>query len=255
MLLKKICTRSVNIVAFTLIELLVVMAIIATMGSMILALVGSTGDSADRTDTQALIYVVGSSIQLYVHENSAVPLPTGSSTDPGSGSWYPDSNDGSWSKQQLWWRLNHEMTTVERVAMSDAGKAADLAGNPYQSMDYQNSLNSNNSARCAKIREIFSAVSDVEMERYKNIDHYDWVKTYGDVNDTATNISNRGKYKIHYLKILGDVAKDLAQRTHHTYPCLDVDEIDTSRFVDDQTIIDAWGEPLIYIAHSTVPVT
>ncbi len=242
--------------AFTLVELLIVMFIIILLSSLILAVVGVGGTSADINSTKTLVYTVSTTVEQYIHETGAVPLPTGSAADANSGTWYPDENDGSWEKQQLWWRLNHKMTVQERADMRTAGETANLAADPLQSIDYMRAQYPATATRFTEIKSIMDTVDNTLMESYKVKDTSGWVYTTasGDIHNNATYLSTRGKYKVWHLNIKGAIAKNLAERAYMTYPCLDMEELGGDIYLNDQTIVDAWGNPLIYIAHSTVEV-
>lgn len=243
--------------AFTLLELLVVMSIILVLSSMLFGMISAGNNAGEVNATRALVYTVSATIDQFTHETGSVPLPTGSASDPESGSWYPDENDGSWEKQQLWWRLSHEMTVAERTAMRDAGLAADLAANPFQSTDYMKEKHPSSGDRYAATKTIFDTIDNNEVEklyRVKINTGWTYSNSSGDVHDNGTWLSHRGKYKEQILKIRGTIAKDLAERQYMTYACLDMSELGDERFLQDQTIVDSWGNPLIYIAHSTPAV-
>ncbi|NRA36991.1 MAG: type II secretion system protein [Planctomycetes bacterium] len=271
--------------AFTLIELLVVMAIIGIMASMILPFISFGQNSSDRNNTKVLLNTLATAIDQFTSETGSVPLPTGSFADPDNDiSWYPDGNenDGSWDKQQLWWRLSSEMPSAERAALFDAGQVADLAADPFQSHEYLSGKHSGNKL----LKEFNSALNTIQSEyglgneyfadKYRRdlgrtdwtsaaseIDDPDWVDDPDDPDDVPDKISvgiygsssgpsALGYYKINYLAIQGAIAKDLAERSHLTHPCLELGELLDESFVVDQTIVDAWGNPLIYAAHSIV---
>ena len=245
-----------RLIAFTLIELLVVLAIIMLLSSMLFVLIGSASTSGEATASNALVQTVSAAIGQFTHESGAVPLPTGSAHDPESGSWYPTANDGGWEKQQLWWRLSHKMTATERVAMRQAGADADLAADPYQSADYISGKYTSSSARFAASKAIFDTIDNADAEQYRiqNTSKWEYTNASGDVHTNGRYLSYRGQYKSWILNIRGSIAKDLAERQYMTYPCLELKELGDESYVRDYTIVDAWGNPLIYVAHSTAAV-
>lgn len=251
--------------AFTLIELLVVMAIIMLLSALILAVVGAGGTSSDRQNTKALILTVAAAIDQFANETGAVPLPTGSKSDPQSGSWYPDENDGSWDKQQLWWRLANDMSSADKQAMRDAAEAKSLEVDPYQSDSYMADKYSNKSARRSAVETILDTIPDKEADYYKKTYADDNWAYYGkradgtDVkpwNDTSQyyGLTYRGKYKSYILAARAAVASDLEKRKFITFACLEMEDLIDSSYLQNQTLVDAWGMPLIYVAHSTVAV-
>ena len=239
---------------FTLIELLVVMSIMVILGAMLFALV-TVGDSAQQKgETQALIAKVGTAIGQFKHLTGSVPLPTGSQANPLSGTWYPGQNNGSWEKQQLWWRLSKEMTVQVRKDLRAAGKAADLIADPYQSEDYMKSQYASSGARAAAIQSILNNVDNGLMEQYVVKKTSKWLSGPGGDVSSSGYLSVRGLYKSWYLNIRGTIQKDLEERKYLTMDCLDDTELGGDQFLKGFTVLDAWGNPLIYVAHSTVEV-
>ena len=238
--------------AFTLIELLVVMAIIALLSTLLFGLISSSSDAQERSRTESLLFMISSSIDLFINETGSVPLPTGRKGDPGSGSWYPDEVDGSWEKQQLWWRVNHAMTADERTQMDAAATAADIAADPYQSKSYV--FDTYPSNRRQKSQELLNTISDEEAESYKG--YYtgsDWISSevdYPDV-DSRADLRVRGRVKALLLAVRGEIARDLTQRSFFTYPTLNLEDLADESLVKDQCLLDVWGNPLIYVAYST----
>ncbi len=245
--------------AFTLIELLVVMTIMIILGSMILSFVIIGQRSSAKNETLALLTKVGTAIDEFTAETGAVPLPTGSKTDPESGSWYPADNVGSWDKQQLWWRLTHEMTVDERRLLNKKGEEADVAVDRYQSKVYMDKTY--DGAEGSTFEDIMSKVNSTygigdkyfaELYR-RNEGQTNW-RSGTSGHGRWNGLSGLGFYKVHYLAIKGAIARDLAVRKYLTYPCLDMQEIGSDAFLQDQTIVDSWGNPLIYVAHSIADI-
>ena len=238
--------------AFTLIELLVVMAIIALLSTLLFGLIASSSDAQERSKTESILSMLTASIDLFTNETGSVPLPTGSLNDPGSGSWYPDTVDGSWEKQQLWWRVNHTMTADERVQMDAAATAADIAADPYQSKSYVYDTYPSN--RRLKIQELVNTISDAEAESYKG--YYtgsDWISSeidYPDV-DSRADLRVRGQVKALLLAVRGEIARNITQRSYFTYPTLSLADLADESLVNDQCMLDVWENPLIYVAYST----
>ena len=250
--------------AFTLVELLIVIAIIAALSGMILAIVASSSDANDAQETKAILYKIAAAVDQFQMDTSAPPLPSGSKSDPLSGSWYPEAVDGTWEKQQLWWRLSSKMAKAAKDEMRDAAEKKSLEVNPYQSDSYMADQYTNQATRRAKVDEIMATISNEVADAYKG--------TYADVDWAYYNLSAagsdsrpasdkskyygltyRGKYKSYILAARAAIAKDLEQRKFMTYPCLDVKDVG-SEFINDQCIVDAWGQPVIYIAKSTIAV-
>lgn len=219
--------------AFTLVELLVVMTIILILASLIFAVVTAGGTSQDQQDTKALIITVSAAIDQFTNETGSVPLPTGSQADPQSGSWYPAENDGSWEKQQLWWRLSKDMTAADNSAMKTAAEAADLAADPYQSSAYMASVYSHTATRAAKIKEIMDTIPDEEADYYKfTYSGSDWDDNADrDVRPNNASLTRRGQYKSYFFAARGAIAKDLEQRKYMTYACLELEDMLNKEFV------------------------
>lgn len=237
---------------FTLVELLVVIAIIAALSGLVFALVVKSSDMQERTETEALLHTVASALDLFINETGSVPLPTGSASDPLSGTWYPDELDGSWERQQLWWRLNYQMTGEDREAMRNAADAADVAADPYQSKSHMYSVFPSN--RRANFQATLNTVPDDLAESYKGpYTSSSWISTDAAYPDVKSNndLTVRGEVKALILGVRGDVARELAQRAFATYPCLTLADLPNKKSVRDQTLMDAWEQPIIYIAHST----
>ena len=245
-----------RLIAFTLIELLVVLAIILALSSMLFALIGAGSSSGEITASKALVQKVSTSIGQFTLETGAVPLPTGTATNPSSGSWYPATDDGTWDKQQLWWRLQHKMTPDERRDMRDAGLAADLAADPFQSIDDMKEKYPSSSTRFSNIKSILDTVDNAEAEQYqvRTVNGWTYTNASGDIHTNGNNLSTRGQYKAWILNVRGSIAKDLAERQYMTHPCLSLEELGGEDFLNGQSIVDAWGNSLIYVAHSTVAV-
>ena len=262
---------------FTLIELLVVIAIIGMLAGILMQLVSAGQDSADRSDTKVLLSTLQVALDRYEAETGAVPLPTGSAVDPESGSWYPDTNTGSWDKQQLVWRLTHKMSQAEKIFMTDEAEKASLQWNPYQTGDYfkkhhnlksagpRDKAHEKLDAALANIETWLASEKSMSADAYLDTYYYkltirwdepaSWKKGLkGDYfwYDWADSyvFGGRGFYKFQYMQYKGMLESDLIRRRYLTHPCLDLSDLD-GRFIDDQTIIDAWGTPLIYIARST----
>ena len=242
--------------AFTLVELLVVMGIIALLASMVLSFVTLGQRSSDENSTRALLSTVATALNEFVSETGAVPLPTGSKDDPESGSWYPVENTGSWEKQQLWWRLATPMTVEQRTTLYEKGREADLAADPYQGKNEFPRMHS-----AASRNAEFKNAMDFVGSEYGYTDGYfaaNYRRNRGNTGwlsgddgyGSYASLSVLGWYKTKFLAIRGAIAKDLTERRYLTHPCLELDE----RYVKDQSIVDAWGRPLIYVAHSTVRV-
>ena len=256
------CPKSLNSMAFTLIELLVVIAIIGILASMMLALVSSSDDANNTQETKAVMYKVAAAIDQFQLDTGAPPLPSGSKADPLSGSWYPSESDGSWEKQQLWWRLSSSMTSTAKSAMRTAADAKSLEVDPYQSDTYMKDTYKSQSTRRSKVDEIMATISNEEADAYKgtyadvNWAYYNKLTNGSDSNPATnkskyTGLTYRGKYKSYILASRAAIAKDLEQRKFMTYPSLDGSDLD-SAFIEDQTIVDAWGQPLIYISKYTI---
>ena len=257
-------------VAFTLIELLVVLVIILVLGALVLPFLTAGQEQSRSNETKILLSQLGVAIDRFVAETSAVPLPTGSAADPLSGSWYPVEHDGAWDKQQLVWRLTHEMSLAEKKTMQAEARKADLAIDPYQDQgDFEARYDLKTAAGLSAARtDMNQAISKLPSNSYFDTYYFrltsNWTKIsympFTDIDYRIVNQYNqlqknviftgRGFYKRHYMAMKGAIAYDLTRRMYLTHPCLDVDAIDSS-FLDDDTILDAWGNPLIYIAHST----
>ncbi len=263
--------------AFTLIELLVVIAIIMVLSALILPFINIGQSSVDRNETKVLLSALRVALDRFEAETGAVPLPTGSSSDPESGSWYPDTNTGSWDKQQLVWRLTHKMSQAEKIFMTDEAQKVSLEWNPYQTGDYfkkhhnlksattRNTAHAKLDAALAKIESWIASEKGMSAKNYLDTYYYKltirWEEPAsfkkglkGDYfwYDWANShlFSGRGYYKLQYMIYKGMLESDLVRRRYMTHPCLDLDDLD-SKFIDDQTIVDAWENPLIYVAHST----
>lgn len=250
--------------AFTLVEMLVVIGLILLLAAFIVPFLNIGQDTADRNETKVLLATLGVAIDRFVGETGAVPLPTGSAADPNSGTWYPDTRTGSWDKQQLVWRLTHNMTQAEKIAMTDAAEAASLAVDPYQNKKYfETKYNlKNKSEMNAALSVLGDAFSRLPSNSYFDTYYYKLTTYWHKISFLKpTNIdfidfkdrllfTGRGFYKLHYMAIQGVIARDLTRRRYLTHPCLDLGEI-SEDFVQDQTIVDSWGNPLIYVAHST----
>ena len=243
--------------AFTLVELLVVMAIIGVLASMLLPFITIGQRSSDESTTRVVLRVVGAAIDEFIIQTGAVPLPTGSAADPESGTWYPTENDGAWDKQQLWWRLNKKMNLDERALMYDKAIEADLAADKYQSTDYM-AVTHGSSATSVFNSDVMPfvnseyGVSDNFFAVYyrRNLGSSSWFtgpQGYGEAYDKPSAL---GAYKIHYMAMKGQIAKDYAERSYLSHPCLEMSELPDSRFVQDQTIVDAWDNPIIYAGYS-----
>ena len=254
--------------AFTLIELLVVMVIIGILATLILPFVGMGQDGNAKNVTRVLQTQLAVAINQFVAETGSVPLPTGSASDPLSGSWYPTTNDGAWDKQQLAWRLTHKMSMAEKIKMNDEAWAAELAVDPFQ--NEQHVLDTYDMSTTAGVEAVDAmmktAIGGLPGNAYFDT-YYFRLSTYWNVLSGETNVdyevgrnsknplgyvklSGRGFYKVHYMAMKGDIAGDLERRRYLTHPCLDLADLN-DEFVNDQTIIDAWDNPLIYVAHST----
>ena len=241
--------------AFTLIELLTVIAIIGLLSSMLLAFISISEKSAAITETRAVLNTVAMAINEFTNETGAVPLPRGSKLNPESGSWYPDEADGSWDKQQLWWRLGTSMTVLQQAILYDKGKEADLKADPFQDTATFKRMHGSG------VNAAYKQVMDFVQSEYGYGDgyfaaHYRRNKGSGgwfkgkDGYGTYNSRSRLAWYKVQFLAIKGAIAKDLAERTYLTLDCLDLDKI----YIRGQTIVDAWDNPIIYAAHSTAKV-
>ncbi len=245
--------------AFTLIELLVVMAIIGILAAMILPFVTLGQRSSDENATKVVLRSVATAIEEFVNQTGAVPLPTGSAADPESGSWYPTENDGSWEKQQLWWRLNKKMDLDERAVMYDKAKAAHLAADKFQNTDHMYTTYGSDGAATSAFNNDIMPFVDSEygvtdnffaVHYRRNLGSTSWLKGSKGYGDSYKSHSGLGAYKVNYMRMKGLIAKDYAERSYLTHPCMDLGELPGPQFVQDQTIVDAWGNPLIYAAYS-----
>ncbi len=241
--------------AFTLIELLVVMAIIALLSTLLFALAGTVGETQERTDTELTIMTTASAIDLFIADSGAVPLPTGDRSDVNSGSWYPATPDGSWEKQQLFWRVGHAMTSTEKANADSAARSADLAADPYQSLEYLEETFGRTGLKEKKEDILSTNVTDQEVEKYRgNMSQSLWA-TSADVDATTWHqLSKRGYAKEAVLNIRGTLAADAEKRKYLTFDTLVASDLPDPSFIDADQILDAWGNPLIYVAHSTPAV-
>ncbi len=241
--------------AFTLIELLVVMGIIVVLGSMLLSFVSMGFQGSAQSSTKALLNTVAMAVHEFTNETGAVPLPRGSKDDPESGTWYPQDDTGSWEKQQLWWRLTTPMTIQQQATLYDKGKAADLAADPFQDVTTFKRMHGSGAAAAYKQVMAFVGTEYGYGDAYFTANYRrtnasgGWYKG-DDGYGTYDNRSRLAWYKIQFLAIKGAIAKDLAERTFLTFPCLELDEA----FVREQCVVDAWGNPIIYAAHSTARI-
>ena len=251
--------RTDRLIAFTLIELLVVIAIIGLLAAMLLPIINAGQRASDENISKVVLQVIGTSIDEFIAETGSVPLPTGSAADPESGSWYPTDNDGSWEKQKLWWRLSHEMTVDERALMHDKGEEAHEAADQYQSTDFmKKKYGSDSAATSAFVSTVMPfvnseyGVTDNFFAVYyrRNMGTGKWFQGDSGYGTAYNKPSTLGRYKIHYMAMKGKLAKDLAERKHLTHASLDISELPDPRFVKDDTIVDAWDNPIIYAGHS-----
>ncbi len=249
--------------AFTLVELLVVMAIMALLGTMLFAMIGSADDKNNELETDLLISRLVAASEQFENLTGDIALPTGDRTDPLSGSWYPSSNTGTWENQQLWWRFSTEMTDADRTAAEANALTEDIKADPYQSESYLKNKYPTLSGwqRIAKKEEALDVVSDAEADDYKGTHAGSWGTVTnatalangasGDVPDPYDgHFTKRGTVKRKILLMRGAIARDIGMRKYQTMPILEVNDIGKD-FLEDDTVKDLWGNPLIYIAHST----
>ncbi|NRA38313.1 MAG: type II secretion system protein [Planctomycetes bacterium] len=245
--------------AFTLIELLVVCAIIMVLSSLLLAIVGSAEASKDIRNTELLIQTVASAIGRFEGETGAYPLSKGGPSDLDGNGWQPDQLDGQWDKQQLWWRLGHQLTGAERQQMRESAKAAKKEADPFSFIkeDFGDLNPTELREKKQEILDNEELVSNEEAESYKgtytqNIGDDAW--TFSDLgypDASENNLSVRGHTKRILLEQRGVIARDQKLRMQYTYSCLDTEDLVIEDCIRGGTILDAWGVPLIYVSTSS----
>ena len=263
---KFVCTASFKkAAAFTLIELMVVMGIMALLGGMLFVMIGEGDAHNDKLEMELLISRIGSGLDQYETLNGSVALPTGERADPTSGTWYPGDTKGSWEKQALWWRLGTSMSKEQIADAKAYAKDQDIVADPYQNGGYWAKKYPALSGweRVKHRQAAMNAVIDDDADFYKGRYTGSWASvsaeaiSYGSTGDISgpsdNNLSNRGKIKAKVLRMRAKIARDLAVRAWQTNEILERGEIGET-FLQDDVIIDIWGNPLIYVAHSTIGV-
>ena len=250
-----------NAKAFTMIELMVAMAIMALLAAMVLPVLTIAGASNDKSSTRSLIGIVGSSIDVFKIEYGLPPIPKGKRGDPIGASWYPNDTDGSWENQQLWWRLTTPMSMGDKLAMYNAMDDKSLQVNEWQSFAHVDASFPYDPDAAKENQRIVDSVDAAKVESYKT-EHYadrshsKW--TSSDPADTTPDASHngfsaRGWVAIYLIEIEEKRAVEKVQRSYFTYPALAEGDIDES-YIQDDTIVDAWGNPLMYICEVESPV-
>ena len=249
--------------AFTLVELLVVMAIIALLASMLLAVTGGADDKNSELETRLLMSQLVAGCEQFKNLTGDIPLPTGKRTNPISGSWYPTTHTGSWEKQALWWRLSTAMSDTHKKDAEVYAKQQDIKADPYQSESYIAKVNAPKTGyQLIPAKEAaLDTVSDAEANYHKGTYTGGWDTVTnatalangasGDIPDPYPgHFTKRGGVKKKILAMRGAIAYDLGMRAYQTMPLLEVEDVG-KEYIDEDTIKDLWGNPLIYIAHST----
>lgn len=244
-----------------MIELMIAMAIMAVLAAMILPILTIAGATNDKSSTESLVGIVSSSIDVFKIEYGLPPIARGMRGNPTGSSWYPTETDGSWEKQQLWWRLTTPMSMDNKLDMYAAMEAKSLEVNEWQSFAHIDSKFPDDGDAARENQRIVDTVDAAKVESYKT-EHYadrshsKW--TSSDPADTTPDASHqgfsaRGWVAIYLIEIEEKKAVEEVQRSFFTYPALKSGDI-SEEYVDGDTIIDAWGNPLIYVCEAISPV-
>ncbi|NRA38317.1 MAG: type II secretion system protein, partial [Planctomycetes bacterium] len=277
--------------AFTLIELLVVMVIIASLSAMILPYLHHGDRIAHEEKTKAGMNIISTAIETYKSHVGVLPLSQWNINDP-QPEWSPNNpydTTNIWDpsnylgddpfafnqSNRLLWRMSSRMDSAQKKKVKDAVEAAVLevemkiapGGGGWEEFGVIN-YSTNYTTLLDEKRDWCESVPEINILRKRFDRTGDTYARNGDgspviISELATDDPSwhfkwggcAGGAMTAAWTYYSMQAKEDAKRLDYIMDVLDSSSIDEEMISDDgESILDAWGNPIIYIERDYRPM-